>query len=256
MKKINHFIINKDGVISIEFAACCVLLSVLLFIIYDTYNSIMLQNRLERANYTLASIFRERSAIYPIIDDSADDNAINSLCKTDHLACISSHEFFNSSQVKELSQLASLLLDREVAVNIDGLYILQDPYNSADLTRAQLVSVQHRYCPSGICDGEINNYFDSLPSMIDTTDSSLSNYSKLVPYVNRFTSNNIKGRWIPLYRVGLCVVNEESLYLKWINNNRNTDSFLPNLCSHFVVLSRCNDIESQDKPCPVYLRSK
>jgi len=257
MKYDKKFLRNKDGIISIEFAACFFIFSILVFIIYDIYSSIMLQSRLERVNYAISAIFRERSSIYPIIDDTQSGNNDHSLCRVNGHACFNSYELFNDGQIEQLQLLASSLLDRPVAIKVDALFILQDANYPKDLTRALLLNINGEFCPEGACNGGINNYFNSLPSMTDNSTSSVTNYSKLVPYVPRMYDANsgLSGRWIPLYRVSMCVVNEESLYLKWINSNRHTDQVFPNLCSNSVVLSRCNDIFDADSTaCPIYLR--
>ncbi|MCO6538309.1 MAG: hypothetical protein J6569_10220 [Gilliamella sp.] len=257
MRYSDNFFRNKDGIISIEFAACFCLFTVLLFIIYDTYSSIMLQNRLERANYSVASIFRERSAIYPVIDGSNVQD-VAALC-ADSNSCFNSHELFDDTQVKELSRLASSLLNgRNVTLKVDSLFIFQNVADPKSLAHAQLVNLSASSCSSSICnnDSSIEDYFNSLPSMTDNLNNSLTDYSKLVPYVER-TANpttGLAGRWIPLYRVSMCIVNEESLYLKWFNSSRKATDTLPNLCSNIVVLSRCNDISSSDGNCPIYYR--
>ncbi|MFQ0994477.1 tight adherence pilus pseudopilin TadF [Gilliamella sp. BG2] len=256
MRYSDNFFRNRDGIISIEFAACFCLFSLLVFIIYDTYSSIMLQNRLERANYTVASIFRERSAIYPVTNGSTVQD-VAALC-ADPNSCFNSHELFDDTQVEELSQLASSLLNgRKVTLRVDSLFIFQDVTNPKSLAHAQLVNLSASSCSSGVCnDGGIGDYFTSLPSMTGDLDNSLTDYSKLVPYVERTADpiTGLTGRWIPLYRVSMCIVNEESLYLKWFNSSRKATDTLPNLCSNIVVLSRCNDISSSDGNCPIYYR--
>ncbi|NUF48520.1 tight adherence pilus pseudopilin TadF [Gilliamella sp. ESL0250] len=251
MKFSGNFLHNKNGILSIEFAACLGLFSVIVFIIYDVYSTIMLQNRLERANYAVASIFRERSSLFPAINGSDF-----SLCGNSN-PCFQSYELFDNTQAKKLSQIASSLLNgRDVALKIDGLFIFQDVAHPASLERAELVALSAESCPSGNCNNGIRNYFTSLPS-INNRSNSLYNYSKLTPYVPRIAdpTSGLAGRWIPLYRVSICIVNEESLYLKWLNSNRQSTDTLPNLCSNIVVLSRCNDILNVDETaCPIYHR--
>lgn len=251
MRCSGNFFRNKDGAIAIEFAACFCLFSALLFIIYDVYATIMLQNRLERANYTVASLFRERSAmaILPIMN-----NYSNRLCQSNPNYCFSSYEVFDDRQVQELGQLAtSLLGGRDVSIQVDALFILQNTNYEGDINNAELVTLSSKYCPFGACNNKINNYFNSLPSMDDNSNTT-SNYSKLVPYTKRVLApvSGLEGRWIPLYRVSLCIVNEESLYLKWINSSRDVRDTFPNLCSNTVVVSRCNNIADPDGVCPIY----
>lgn len=252
MKKYsNNFFHNKNGALSIEFAFCFLLFSVLVFIIYDVYVTITLQNKLERANYTVASIFRERSTLYQ--DKLKNSNEVYrvGLC-SNRKTCYSSYELFDSQQVKEMSALASSLLNnREVALQIEALFILQDPNNPGDLNKAKLVDQGKNFfsCSKGLCsssNGSIKSYFNSLPDIGKPS----NNYQQLAPYVPRLVDSSIAmtGRWVPLYRVSMCIVNEESLYLKWINSNRKDSGVIPNLCSNVVVLSRCNN----SKFCPAY----
>ncbi|MWP46338.1 tight adherence pilus pseudopilin TadF [Gilliamella sp. Pas-s27] len=260
MKYSGNFFHNKNGIISIEFAAYFCAFSVLVFIIYDVYSSIMLQDKLERANYTVASIFRERSSIYPVIDDKNSGNGSLLCQKSNFASCFESYELFDNAQVKELSQLASSLLNgRNVILKVEALFILQDINNPASLEHAKLVTLEDESCSDGVCNNNsgINGYFSSLPSMTDRSNNTLADYTKLVPYVPRVAdpTNGLAGRWIPLYRVSMCIVNEESLYLKWINSNRVTSNTLPNLCSNVVVLSRCDDImNANNTACPIYHR--
>ncbi|OCG77237.1 hypothetical protein A9G42_01040 [Gilliamella sp. Nev6-6] len=255
MKYLNNFFRNKNGVVSIEFAACFFLFSLLVFIIYDVYSTIMLQNKLERANYTVASIFRERSAIYPMVGNGNSSNNYLT-CIRDLKSCYRSHELFDDNQVQELRQLASSLLDRDVAIRVDALFVLQDPRHPQDLHHAKLATLSSESCSAGVCDSAIS-YFGSLPDMIGRSSPRNNDYLKLIPYVQRTIdpATGLTGRWIPLYRISMCIVNEESLYLKWKNSSREATDTFPNLCSNIALLSRCNNIaENNGSACPIYHR--
>lgn len=252
MKKyFNNFFHNKNGALSIEFAFCFLLFSVLVFIIYDVYVTITLQNKLERANYTVASIFRERSTLYQDKLKNSNDVYRAGLC-SNRKTCYESYELFDSQQVKEMSALASSLLNnREIALQIEALFILQDPNNPGDLKKAKLVAQGKDFfscSKGGVCSkGPIKSYFNSLPALNNLS----NNYQQLAPYVPKLVDSSIAmtGRWIPLYRVSMCILNEESLYLKWVNSDRkDSGGIVPNLCSNVVVVSRCNNTKS----CPAY----
>ena len=249
MKKYsNNFFYNKNGALSIEFAFSFLLFSILVFIIYDVYVTITLQNKLERANYTVASVFRERSTLFQDKLKNSKDVYKAGLC-SDKKTCYDSYELFDSNQVNEMRALASSLMNnREIAVQIEALFILQDPNNPGDLKKAKLVTQGKEFfsCSNGTCNGSIRSYFNSLPAMNNPS----SNYQELAPYVPKLVDSSIAmtGRWVPLYRVSMCIVNEESLYLKWINSNRKDSDVIPNICSNVVVLSRCNNTKS----CPAY----
>ena len=250
MKYSKNFFHNKNGSLTIEFAFCFLLFTLIVFIIYDVYTAIILQNKLERANYTVASVFRERSTLYKDRIKNEVEVYTADLC-SDRWKCYVSSELFDLQQLNEMSDLASSLLNnREVALKIEALFILQDPKNQGDLKKAKLVSFGKNLlsCSNGGCsNSSIKSHFDSLPAM----DKPSNNYQQLAPYVPKLIDSSIKltGRWIPLYRVSMCIVNEESLYLKWISSNRQGSSgIVPNLCSDVVVLSRCND----SNVCPTY----
>ena len=248
MKKYsNNFFHNKNGALSIEFAFCFLLFTILVFIIYDVYVTLILQNKLERANYTVASVFRERSTLYQDKLKSSSDVYNADLCSSKE-TCYDSYELFDSEQVKEMEELASSLLNnREIALKIEALFILQDPNNPGDLNKARLVTAQGEDCPTAACNNSIKSYFNSLPAMNNPS----NNYQQLAPYVPKLVDSSIAmtGRWVPLYRVSMCIVNEESLYLRWINSNRkDSGGIVPNLCSNVVVLSRCNNTRF----CPAY----
>ncbi|MWP62647.1 tight adherence pilus pseudopilin TadF [Gilliamella sp. Pas-s25] len=257
MKYSGNFFCNKDGVISIEFAACFCLFSALLFIIYDVYATIMLQNRLERTTYTVASVFRERSSLYPAKNAIIKNNKLE-LCNSS-ADCFKTYELFDDTQVEELRQLATKLLGgRDVSIQIEAFFMLQRPN---DIYRTSDVIFSSKSCPSGVCNNKFNDFFNSLPLLFGrqggpTAFAYFTRYAKRrVPekYKNGY-SYSISGRYVPFYRISMCIVNEESLYLKWINSSRDASDTLPNLCSDTVVLSRCNDVLDPDETsCPLYV---
>ncbi|WP_392552778.1 tight adherence pilus pseudopilin TadF [Orbus wheelerorum] len=250
------FINNKKGALSIEFAAVFFIFMALTYVVYDIYSSIMLQNKLDRATYTVASLFRERTSLYPIADDSQNGSVDPSfsLCNKQTTSCFQTQELLDQKQVDDMQKLAKNLLNKDVAIKIDSLFILQNRLFPADLKQAKLVNIAALSCGSPTCNTEIKNYFGSLPNITDNSSSSLTNYSKLVPYVPRKGMQpNINGRWIPLYRVNICITNDESLYLKLFGRTQSESNILPNLCSEAVVISRCNDLGDATKNCPIYL---
>ncbi|WP_392560897.1 tight adherence pilus pseudopilin TadF [Orbus sturtevantii] len=253
---LRKFINNKKGVLSIEFAVVFFIFIALTYVVYDIYSSIMLQNKLDRATYTVASLFRERTSLYPTIDDTTNGNIDPSfsLCSKQSTSCFETKELLDQKQVDEMQKLAKKLLNRNVAIKIDSLFILQNVDFPADLNQAKLVSVSGLSCNSSVCNNDVKNYFDSLPNIAGKSGASLADYTKLVPYVSRVGAQaGINGRWIPLYRINVCITNNESLYLKLFDRTRSDSNILPNLCSEAVVISRCNDLGNVTKNCPIYL---
>lgn len=287
IKDLIRFKDNKMGSLSVEFAGVFFIYCALMYCIYDTYNSIMLQNKLERVTYSVASIFRERSALYPLINDDNRGRGQRdkdfSLCKMEGLSiynsqpCFKSYELINKSQVEEAQKLATKLLNKDVAVRIDALFVVatnvdRDKDVNGIIYDPTIIGTKKgfsaRVCPNNSCgdDTPIGHYFDNLS---DITDDSIAtkDYFKLVPQAKRSSGFNnllywnssedsgslaLYKRWIPLYRVNMCVINEESLYLKLFDSTREEKAMLPNLCHEVVVISRCNDLESPRIGCPLY----
>lgn len=269
---------NKMGSLSVEFAGVFFIYCALLYCIYDTYNSIMLQNKLERVTYSVASIFRERSALYDLINDTQTGNFDSrfSLCKTGAAItgnvppCYQTFELINQRQVEEAQELAKYLLNKDVAVRIDALFVVANSYEELNdgaglpsvIIRGEKKGFTATACPNNSCDSgtPIGQYFANLSNITDDSVAT-KDYFKLVPQVKRAigirgiapaTPVNLNKRWIPLYRVNMCVINEESLYLKLFNSTRRESGMLPNLCHEVVVISRCNDLEDPTVGCPIY----
>lgn len=274
---------NKMGSLSVEFAGVFFIYCALMYCIYDTYNSIMLQNKLERVTYSVASIFRERSALYELINDTGTGNIDSrfSLCAAGATIvgnvppCYQTFELINQSQVEQAQKLAKYLLNKDVAVRIDALFVVANSYE--ELNDATVVpsipsvtisgekkGFTATVCPNNSCDSStpIGQYFANLSNITDDSVAT-KDYFKLVPQVKRAigirgmmnaaaTPVNLNKRWIPLYRVNMCVINEESLYLKLFNSTRRESGMLPNLCHEVVVISRCNDLEDPTVGCPIY----
>lgn len=249
MKYSSSFFRRKDGSLSIEFAFCFCLISILVYIVYDVYSTIMLQNKLERVNYTVASIFRERSALYKDRVKKGTDPAYWSFCPdlgTDY-PCGDSYELFDQAEVNEIGKLASfLMLNRDVALRVESLLIFQHKWNPANMAYNQLRGQDIKYCSGNVCSqSEVENYFYT---QLDIK-SWYNEFYLLSPYVKHFTSSfNLGGRYIPIYRVTMCIVNEKSLFLKWIDST--IPSIKPALCNEVIVLSRCNSSVA----CPTYVR--
>ena len=256
------FLKSSKGAISIEFAGVFAAFTAVLFIGYDIYNSISLQNNLERTNYTVASLIRERSSLYTRIDDSIS-RPINgtsshpSLCDVSSESCFKTYELVSDEQLVEAQNLASKLLNKEVSIRIDSLFLLQHLDFPGDLNKAKLKNFTLSSCDNNNCDDRIKNFLDSRSNMEDRSVSE-RDYTKLIPFVSRtrnidYPHSNITGRFIPLYRVSMCINNAESFFLKFHDSSRQEKGILPNLCSEISVISRCNDLTDPQIGCPIYV---
>lgn len=253
---IKKLIKNHKGTISIEFAGVFIAFTSIFCVVYDFYNTITLQNNLERTNYTVASLFRERSALYPLIEDTISDTKW--LIDTNGAPYTAEHyktyEIFTIEQVKEAHELAKKLLNKDVSIRIDGLFIRQEVIKAIPILERKMISFSS--CSYSACKPDIENY---LNNRSDMTDTSIANkdYTKLSPFTDRTWPRSIglgplRGRYIPIYRVSMCINNDESLFLKFTNRENNNNRFLPNLCSETVVISRCNDLKYYTRGCPLY----
>lgn len=257
---IKKLIKNHKGAISIEFAGVVMAFTSIFYIAYDFYNTITLQNDLERTNYTVASLFRERTALYPLIEDTISDTQWMLNPPRTHYTAghFKSYEIFTIDQVKEAHELAKKLLNKDVSIRIDGLFIRQEVIKRAP-TRLDRKMISFSSCSYSACKPDIENY---LNNRSDMTDTSIANkdYTKLSPFTDREANRTegfgriLRGRYIPIYRVSMCINNDESLFLKFTNRENNNNRFLPNLCSETVVISRCNDLTYYTRGCPLYYR--
>lgn len=253
---IKKLIKNHKGAISIEFAGVVMAFTSIFYIVYDSYNTITLQNNLERTNYTVASLFRERSALYPLIEDTISDTQWNLNQKGNPYTAehYKTYEIFTIEQVKEAHELAKKLLNKDVSIRIDGLFIRQEVIKAIPILERKMISFSS--CSYSACKPDIENY---LNNRSDMTDTSIANkdYTKLSPFTDRSWPRSIgldplRGRYIPIYRVSMCISNDESLFLKFTDRENNNNRFLPNLCSETVVISRCNDLKYYTRGCPLY----
>ena len=248
------FIKNRKGVISIEFAGVFFVFVMILCVVYDIYNTVTLQDNLERTNYTVASLFRERSALYPKIDDTISD-------RSSTYEQFKSYELFTVDQVKEAQALAKKLLNKDVSIRIDALFIKQDQNQPLNIYNSnQLKTISFSSCTYSACNNDIKEYLKNRPNMAETSIGN-KDYTKLAPFVKRvFRTKDqaadlqpLYGRYIPLYRVSMCINNDESLFLKFNNRQNKNNRLLPNLCSETTVISRCNDLSDAREGCPIYI---
>lgn len=257
---------NHKGSITIEFVGVFIAFTSILYIASDVYTATTLQDNLERTNYTVASLFRERSALYPMVQDTINDtSSLQFPYPADHYK---SYEVFTIEQVQEAQKLAEMLLNKEVSIRIDGLFLKQDtrmPYHPGDSNSPIFdpITLSVSSCTYSSCSTEIKNYLDNRPDMTNTSITD-KDYTKLVPFTPKRTTfktigqgvgmgGGIVGRFIPIYRISMCINGEESLYLKMSDRENSNNRFIPNLCSETVVISRCNDLRSVTQGCPIYV---
>lgn len=180
-----RFINEKKGVVSIEFAIVLIAMFSITFFAMDTGMYIMEKNKLERVNYSLMTLIRERTRLY---------GNINTLTQT---------------EVNELERIATKLLGGSLANNIkvkvDGLYfddINSTPTNMIIDKETSMISQKHSTLSNTEC-------FSSL-----STVSTLKNNAVWV---------DPKG-WRPVFRVSVCVPNRNKTPFAYYRHNNNSSS--------------------------------
>lgn len=193
---------GEEGALSVEFAGVFVGFMMVIFLTFDFYSTFALQGRLDRATYSAASVFRERSYFY------ANNPG--------HTA-----EDINATQVAQLEKLIAALLNRpSVELRVEALYIVDSTTNPGELMTS-IPNVVSFCGPTGCA----TNFFN--------TQTALTNFADLSPY-------SLLNRWIPLYRVSVCLPNNESLFKKMFNSV-SQEKTINDVCSSSIVISRCAD---------------
>lgn len=197
---IQQIVYNEKGMLSLEFAGAFLGFMLIIFLIYDFYSVVAIQGKLDRATYSAATAFRERSNFYP---PPSGGNA----------------EQIDAQQVAQLNKLLSgMLKNPSVSVKVDALFIHDNPANPGNIASATLNTVS--FCgPSGCHTG----FSAQLP---------FDNFKQLAPY-------SLAHRWVPLYRVSACIDNRQSLIQKAISSVNQSGIGGEFLCSSSIVVSRC-----------------
>lgn len=170
--KKSFFIKEEKGALSIEFAAVFFGFILIIFLVYDVYTTIALQNKLDRSTYSASTIFRQRPLFFK------GNKYI---------------EEINKQQVDDLQHLlSSMMADKAIQLRVDLLTVKSNQSMPNDITSAHKTVTT--VCSTTGCNSA---YFSKLPDL--STYHNLTVYSKL-------------NRWIPLYRISACMSNSDSLY--------------------------------------------
>lgn len=194
LKKTINRIRAEKGSVSVEFAIVMVSFILIMYLITDFGITITKQGRLERTSHSLATMLRERGALYQ------------------------SNEDITQEEVDQLLSVGQKLLNEpNLTITVDALYLAP---NDSDPSNNALARVSKTLTFSAG-----NNKCQLTNKSID-----ISALKGLSPYA---TST---GRWVPIYRVSVCIPNEASIF-KRLTHAVN-EEVLPDLATSDVVISR------------------
>ncbi|WP_340520535.1 tight adherence pilus pseudopilin TadF [Escherichia coli] len=172
---------NESGSVSVETAFYFVMFFVLCALVADYSIVFINKGRLERINHSLASIVRERTALY------------------------SGNEQITQADVDNIKKVADLLMkdtryEDQYSIHVDAIYFKESKNDAAkEILKHDKFSVN----TNNMCTQQ-------------NTDLEMKNIISLSPW--SYSEKTKKERWSPLYQVSLCVPGENSLFNKAIGN--------------------------------------
>lgn len=196
IKKTKKFFYDKLGALSIEFIMVALAVFFLIIIAFDFGFLFLQQGKIERINHSLASILREREALY------SNNGKLGKY----------ESEYVTQQDVDQLAKLAIKLLGRnDIALKVEQLHFsLNIEERSIDENRTNQIDAHNL---NGQC------------------------LLKMKP-LKEFQEYSVKSklnRWIPLYRITLCVPAKKSIFKKIINKMEGTEIVNELSISNIVV---------------------
>lgn len=197
-----QFIRKENGAIAVEMAFVIIGFVLLLTVIVDFGVVMLRHSKLERVSASAASVFREREALY------SENQALTKFVS----------EVIDQGQVDKLGLLTKKLMgESDVAIRVDAIYFASGVTKAIDSSQTFYSGVlpSSPSNPSGQCGPNI---------------APLENFIHLSPYSGL-------DRWMPLYRVTVCISGRVSLY-KFITNNGGNEKTVDGLMSSNITLPR------------------
>ena len=201
-----RFMQQSKGAIAIEAAFTLVAFVTVVALIIDLGSAFIQQSRLERATYTAATVFRERVALY---NDKLPGNRNSDI---------------TLAEVEQLRDITSRLISRtDLVVIVEELQfatVTTPPEPTAPVfARHETFTAAGPTSSSGTCS-------TVLPTLNSPT------YIRLSPWSSR-------KRWLPIYRVTVCLPGEKSWYKSMINSGAGTPGLTINeLVAFNIVIPR------------------
>ncbi len=196
--KLSKFIHNKSAILSIEFIMIFLTSVCLIFIAIDFSLMLLQQGKIERINHSLASVLRERSSLY------SNNGALSR----------DTFEYVTQQDVDQLARLAVKLLGRnDIALKVEQLHFDENSLEK-------------------IIDKKRSNQIDAN-GMNGQCKIDMAPFKTFVDYSSRSQLN----RWLPLYRVTLCIPAKQSMLTKIISFIKN-DKVINELSVSNLVVPR------------------
>lgn len=196
MKKINNFFYNKVGVLSFEFIMITLGVFFLIIIAVDFGFIFLQQGKIERINHSLASVLRERESLY------SNGGKLNKY----------EYEYITQQDVDQLAKLAIKLMSSDnIALKVEQLHFkINNDKRRIDKNRSNQIDAHGL---NGQCQ------------------------LKMKPLIEfqEYSSKSKFNRWLPLYRVTLCVPAKKSIFKKFMNKMEGTEIVNEISVSNIVV---------------------
>ncbi|CBG90853.1 tight adherence pilus pseudopilin TadF [Citrobacter rodentium] len=181
---------NEDGSVSIEFSFVMLIFILIMYLVTDFGMAIVKQGRLERTSHTLASLVRERRALYQ------------------------ANETLTQEEVDELLEIGkNLQKEADINLTIDALYLTPTQEGQSASVTASTLTFN---AGNGKCQ----------PNNVAANDVQ---WQKLSPYAASTE------RWVPIYRVRVCIPDTSSLFMTLMNGRSQK---LPSVFATDVAISR------------------
>lgn len=186
---------NESGSVSVEAAFYFVMFFALCALVADYSIVFINKGRLERINHSLASIVRERTALY----DGNEE--------------IAQVDIDNIKKVADFLMKGTRYEDK-YSIHVDAIYFKE---SDNDTIKEILKHDRFAVNTKNVCSQQ-------------TTNLEMKNIISLSPW--SYSEKTKKERWTPLYQVSLCVPGENSLFNKaigGISGNKLNDIFIRNI---------------------------
>lgn len=204
-KTARRFLKQTKGAVAIEAAFVLIVFVTVVALIVDLGTAFVQQSRLERATYTGASVFRERIALY--------GDRINNDRTLTHNAPVT------QAEVEQLRLVINNLMSRDsLVVIVDELQFKST--SAANPTMPEVLS-KRRFVAAGPTASDCQS---TLPD--------IEEYKAMSPW-------SARKRWLPLYRVTVCIPGQTSWFKKMVNSGSGTPGLtVEELIAFNIVIPR------------------
>jgi tight adherence protein F len=196
--KAGVFLRRRKGAVAVEAAITFTAFISIIALIIDLGVTLTYQSRLERVTYTAASLLRERIALY-------GERIVNNR-----------NQPLSQANVDQLQAIANQLMPNK------NLVVVVEELQFQDASAPTTKIIENGYPKTLIASGENTGCKTNQPP--------LSNFMSMSPWSSR-------KRWLPLYRVTICMPGTES-WFKRIANSVSTERTVEELIAFSIVIPR------------------